>query len=162
MITLTDYCTTNSIRAVLGVSEEEIEDTVILDPVYAVTLQENLADVNSGIIAAFVAIPGSPTAGELRFKELVQTYAAYQVAQILLTSVKMFAPQTITDSKAQTSRVNDPYADLRGEILGSLDYFIPRVRSAYSTLYPVASVATNTARVFALNAGIAFDPVTGV
>jgi hypothetical protein len=162
MITLTDYCTTDSIRAVLGVSTEEIEDATILAPIYAVQLQEKLADINPGIVAAFAALPGSPSADQLRFKELVQSCAAYQVAQFLLTSVRMFAPQTVMDSKSQMSRVTDPYADLRGEILGTLDYLIPRVRSVYTILFPTASVATSVARIFAINSGIAFDPVTGV
>ncbi len=161
MINLADYCTPDSIRAALGVSVEELPDTVVTQPIYTVTLAEALLDIEPDLIAAYNALlpPHDPAANEARFMGIVQTYATYNIAQQMLSAVPMFAPQTIADSKAQMVRNDDASKNLAADILGSLNYLRERILKTYAILFPDQPVAATTARIFGGSVGIAFDPV---
>lgn len=162
MLTLTTFCTPASVRAILGVSDDELEDFTILDPIYAVQLGERLTDINASITSVFLGLTAPANPNQERFVDLVGTFAAYVVAQQLAGSVKMFAPQSITDSKSGAVRISDPYSDLRVSILGTLTYLTERILKTYALLYPAISVPALTQRVFAASVGIAKDPVTNV
>ena len=161
-MTITTYCTADSVRAVLGVSDEEIPDTVILDPIYSLALDERLIDIDSGLAPFYATLPTTGgTQAQVRFLNLVNTYSAYIVAQQLLNSVKMFAPQIITDSKSTMTRNIDAYADLRTNVIGSINYLYTRITSAYTLLNPSGSTPQVTPRIFAVSVG-GYDPVTDV
>ena len=157
---ITTYCTTDSVRAVLGVSVDEIEDVTVLDPIYSLALSERFTDIDAGLEPFYATIPlTGQTAAQTRFVNLVNTYAAYVVAQQLLNSVPMFAPQTITDSKASMIRAQDAYDDLRANVLGSINYIFTRIATTYKALNPSGTVPVYNGRIFAVTAG-GYDPVT--
>jgi hypothetical protein len=163
MAILTDYTTPDTVRAILGVSLLEIADAIVLNPVYAVMMTERIADLDPGLDAEFKELPADPaarTTNQQRFSDLMQTIVAYFLAQQLMKSVKMFAPQLIQDNKTQMARVADPYADLRDSVVGTLSYLSERTLAVYQLLNPTLPVILPQKRVFAVNSPIGFDPVT--
>ena len=160
---ITSYTTCQSVRAVLGVSEPEITDVVLEDPIYEVVLKEDLRTLNTGLRADFLALlpPVTPTDDQERFIELVQTYSAYQVARQLLGALAMFAPKTIKDSRTEVDRVTDPYAHTREAVANSLVYLKGKLLEAYAVIEPTAPAPTVARRTLVVNAGLGLNPVTG-
>ncbi len=160
---LTDVTTTNEVRAVLGVSAKEIRDAVLLQPIYAVRLSEDLYALDDGLLIAYTAaaVASPQSALQLRFTTLVETYCAYRVAEYCLGAVAMFAPKEIKDSRTEVIRVNDPYAKLRGDIEATLLSLQALVMDVYASVDPTVVVATVTARTMVVAAGLGTDPITG-
>ncbi len=163
-MSITTYTTTNSVRAVLGVSEPEIPDTVLVDPIYEVVLKEHLRGLSTTIRAAFLAAVAdlSPTADETRFVELMQTYAAYQVASQLLGSLPLFAPKLIEDASSKMDRITDPFASLRESLAASLAWLRGVLLEAYEVLVPAEPAPSAVARTLVVNVPLGTNPITGV
>ena len=163
-MSITTYTTTNSVRAVLGVSEPEIPDTVLVDPIYEVVLKEHLRGLSTTIRAAFITLVAdlTPTDDEARFVELMQTYAAYQVASQLLGSLPLFAPKLIEDASSKADRITDPFAALRESLAASLAWLRGVLLAAYETLEPDEPAPSSVARVLVVNVPLSVNPITGV
>ena len=161
---IVDYTSYDAVRAVLGVSSEEIDDDVINLPLYEVMLSEDLLDLSGSIQTDFITVRdipvGTQTDIEKRFVRVMQTYASYQVASTLLGSVALFAPKDITDSKASVTRVNDPFKTLKEDVLASLVYIRTRLLTAYDAYSPTYAAPTAVTRTFITSTGLAIDPVT--
>lgn len=161
---ITDFTTTNSVRAVLGVSHKEIQDVVLLNPIYDLQLTEALfqlnADMQSDFETAFAIPEADRTSTQERFVGLVQLYAAYFVADLCLGAVEMFAPITIKDSKSELTR-NDPYKTLRIDVPRSLAIIKISLMSVYALINPVALAPTAVQRISVLASPLATNPVTG-
>lgn len=161
---ITDYTSYDAVRAVLGVSNEEIDDDVINLPLYETLLSEDLLDLSATIQADFATVRdiavGTQTAIEKRFVRVLQTYASYQVASTLLGSVALFAPKDVTDGKAATARVADPFKTLKEDVLASLVYIRTRLLTAYDAYSPSYSAPATVTRTFIVSTGLAIDPVT--
>lgn len=159
----TNLCSTSSVRAVLGVSEAELRDDVLLQPIYVTRLKEHLFGLNESMIDDFgVAAVASPqTREQTRFVDLLQTYAAYRMAHHLLGAVAMFAPKTIQDSKTQVERVDDPFSRLKQDILDSLPYLKVQLLTAYSKINTSVSAPTAPSRIRVLVSTPSNNPVTG-
>lgn len=162
-MSITDYTTCTAIRAVLGVSEDEIDNSVILLPIYEVMLQEDLLDMSATLQTDYMAasVLVNPTAVDLRFIRIFQTYAAYQVAYTLLGSAQMFAPLDIKDGKAGVIRVADPFKPLEEMIIKSLSYIRIRLLAAYQAYNPAVLAPNAISRVMLTGAVLGVDPVTG-
>lgn len=160
---LTDFTTYAEVRAVLGVSEPEITDTVLALPMYEVLLTEDLRELNEDLEADFLAADAlpSPTADQARFVYLVETYCGHKIGSLLIGSLPMFAPRVITDSSSGFERMADPYQNMRQAITDTLAYLRVRVLEAYATLTPAAPAPIPTVRVLVANVGLGTDPVTG-
>lgn len=161
---ITDYTSYDAVRAVLGVSSEEIEDSVINLPMYETLLAEDLLDLSSSIQADFITTrdiaAATQTAIEKRFVKIMQTYASYQVASTLLGSVAMFAPKDVTDGKASMARVSDPFKTLKADVMASLVYIRTRLLTAYEAYSGSYTVPVAVSRVFISSTGLSIDPVT--
>lgn len=159
----TDLTSTASVRAVLGISEMELRDEVLLNPVYSVLLTEELGDIHSGLFADFViAAAADPrTALQQRFVDLAQTFAAYHIANQCLGAVAMFAPKVIKDSRSELQRNEDPYKLLRVDVPAWLVRLRARLATVYAEVNPDATVATATPRVNLLASPLSINPVTG-
>ena len=159
-----DFTSTASVRAVLGVSEKEIRDDVLLDPIYSVRLTEGLRDLNSQISAdylvAVAVVEAARTATQQRFVDLVQSYSAYYIANVCLGAVSMFAPTVIKDSRSELQRNDDPYKTLRTDVPASLAWIRSRLLAVYALINPSAAVVP-VARIMALASPLGASPVTG-
>jgi hypothetical protein len=155
--------TTDSVRAVLGVSAQELPDTVLTNSIYATQLREDMFDMHPQMTADFATLSAltDVTSDQERFLDLAQAYAAYNVAWQCLTSLPMFAPQTIKDEKSELTRNADFYAQLRTDVGAVLDKLGARLRRAYAAVNANAPAPVTVDRIFGLAVGLASDPVTG-
>lgn len=155
--------TTDSVRAVLGVSAQELPDAVLTNPIYATQLREDMLDMHAQMVADFATISAltNATSDQERFLDLAQAYAAYNVANQCLTGLPMFAPQTIKDEKSELTRNDDFYERLREDVGAVLAKLASRLRRAYAAVNVGAPVAAPVTPVFAAAVGLSADPVTG-
>jgi hypothetical protein len=159
----TDLTTSSAVRAVLGVSEQELPDDVLQEPIYTTLLTEDLRAIHPQIIADFatVAVIEVKTDDQERFFDLVQMYSAYHIAKRCLGAVGMFAPGIIKDARSELQRTGDPYKQLRADILATLPTLKVRMRGAYARINPAAVAPTPAERLRVLVA-TPVSPITGV
>ena len=115
MTTLTDFASYDEIRAVLGVSDEELEDGTLALPMYLKLLQMEFGDLNADLESKYLDVKAltNPTAKEQKLLDVVSVFSAYAIAFHLLTSMPLFAPKQITDGRASTDRIADPFEGVR-------------------------------------------------
>jgi hypothetical protein len=159
----TDITSTAEVRAVLGVSEKELRDDVLLLPLYSTRLTEALRDLHTQLLAdyASAAALDSRTDDQQRFVDLVQAYASHHIATQCLGALPMFAKQQVTDGKNALQRVADPYAQLRKDVPSVLYILKVRLRGAYAGINPDATPPLPAEQLAALAATRGTDPVTG-
>jgi hypothetical protein len=160
---MTDLVTTDSVRAALGVSAQELPDAVLTNSIYSTRLREDLRDLNTQIISDFAMISALTvrTADQDRFLDLMQAYAAYNVAQQCLGALPMFAPLTIKDEKAELTRNVNPYEQLGRDIGAVLSAMRSRLQKAYALINTAAQPPAAIVEVFGVAVGLSTDPVTG-
>lgn len=159
-----DLTSTAEVRAVLGVSEKELRDDVLLLPLYSTRLVGDIEALHAQMLADFVttAALATRTDDQQRFVDLLQAYAAYNVARQCLGAVAMFAPQLISAAaKSTAQRVADPYARLREDVPATMHILKTRLRSAYARLNPDATPPTAAERLYATAVTPAVNPITG-
>jgi hypothetical protein len=161
MLTLPDYTSYDEIRAVLGVSDEEIEDTTLALPIYAQKLEFEMEEISVNLqgfyTTALAAVP--PTAAQTKLLNTVQVFSAYAIAKHLLGSASLFAPRRIGDGRAETERVTDPFEALRQHVEAGYQYMKQKVIAALEGLGEQVGAATS--RTYAASAGLPVDNVTG-
>lgn len=159
---ITDYCTTDDVRSVLGTNDEEITDSVILSIGYSVNLQERLYDLSPTIEAYFETLTAiaTPTANQQRLIDLIKSFASYVTAQALIGTGPLAMPKSIEDSKAKMTRIDDPFKDVREAIAGMLAYLSTKILALYASLVPGGTVQATVTPVYFQAVGIATDPVT--
>lgn len=165
MSNLTDYMTLDEPRAVLGVSDEELEDVTLNLPLYVVQLEGLLEEVHPGLVGLYATVKASPTPSpaEQRFLQVTSVFSAYAIGQILLTSANLFAPKKIGDGRAETERVADPFEDVRDGVDATLITLRARLYAALRAIGEVVVVTpTYVARTLFVPAGLSVNPVTGI
>lgn len=157
---LLDYTSYDEIRALLGVSDEELEDETLALPVYYTGLLEDFATIDlrlQGIIDA-LPDPADQTPLQARVYRLSQLFSSYSVARQLCPALPMFAPRSVADGKASMSRFIDPYKDtIKGVESG---YSLNFDRLLQALLQLLAEDQQTVSRTFFLGVGLARDPVT--
>ena len=162
MADLTDFTTYDTVRAVLGVSDEDLEDTTLALPLYYQHLSldlDSIASTAKGIYETILLNP-TPTPLEEKYKDVMQLFSAYATAKNLLGSLALFAPKSISDGRASLDRFPDPmddlkegvetmYAKLRAKLLGLLDEMGTPIGASISRPY------------FGVSA-LGYDPVTNI
>lgn len=164
MAALTDLTTTASVRAVLGVSEKEIKDVVLLNPVYSTQLTEEIYRLDDGLMAAYAAARDATTRTEIeqRLYDLFQLYGAYFVAKICAAgAIDMFAPVTIKDARSELTRAQDPYSQLRFDLAASLPLIRNQLLAIYATINPDYTAPVRATRNLLVAAPLGLNPVTG-
>lgn len=158
-----------TIRAILGVSDDEVSDEVLNLPIYNLQAQEALTDVSETLQGSVQAAKGltPPTPKSTRLVKLAETYQAYATAKMLLTALPMFAPKRITDGRAEQERVQDPFKDVKeglGAALIDLRYKTKQAEAVFNAEQSgtTAPAATRTFYTLVSSAGLATDPVTNL
>ena len=159
---LLDYTDPITIRALLGVSDLEIEDSQLALPMYVLTIESGIDSLSTEVMPLFLTTTALTVQSPLqkRFCSSVKLYAGTLVALELLPTLPMAAPKRIMDEKASLERVNDPYALLVANMKATLDTLGNRILSSMATLDPTKAV-TRLRRTFAVSVGLVIDPVTG-
>jgi hypothetical protein len=158
--------TFEDIRAVLGVSPDELEDPTLSLDVYALNLEAEMRDLGPAFVSDFEAVqvkaPVDRTDAERWFLGMSKLFGTYAVAKHLLGSLPLFSPKEITDGKASISRyAANPYTDT----IKAVEAQYAQARSRATSAYDAVRVATSTARgalpVFMAAGPASYDPVTG-
>ena len=159
---LTDFASYDEIRAVLGVSDEELENGTLALPMYLKLLQMEFGDMEPTLEVQYLAAKSSasPTAEEQKLVDVVSVFSAYAISKNLLTSMPLFAPKRITDGRAETDRVTDPFEGVREGVNSTYQTLKARVLIALSNTGTPTTVATQ--RAYFAVAGLAINPITNV
>jgi len=158
---LTDYTTYNDIRAVLGVSEDDLTDTTLALQIYEDYLTQELEDIDITLPDTYTttAALATPTAAETRFVKACNLFATFSVAKTLTAALPLFAAKQITDGKAQVSRFDNPYKDAIKSINEQYETLKTRLIAALGAIGTTTTAAT-VQRYFAVISP-SVDPVTG-
>jgi hypothetical protein len=162
---LTSATTCEEVRSVLGVSSTELPDATLEQPIHDMHLVLALEDIVAEIPEYYMYTMNisAKNADQLRFVGLVSLFAPYSVAKRLLTSLPMFAVQTLTDGRASFSRQSGVgiYDSVREDVAAVLSDITIRLKASY---YKASGVVDSSiARVIpTLSVGAlrGIDPVT--
>lgn len=155
---LATYTTPDEIRAVLGVSDEELADAVILLPTYDKALRLDLYAVDSGLETLYTSKKGSALPADEMFLTLTDLFATYSVAKHLTESLPNFAPRTISDGKASMQRQLNPEELVIRAVREGYQKYRTQLLAAVASF--TATTISSAAPVFMVTArGV--DPVTG-
>ena len=161
---ITDYTTPSDIRAALGVSEDELEDTTISLEVYAVAVEADLRDLRVSFLTDYETVKAlpSPTDAQEWFLKVTQLFVTYSAARQLLSGLPLFAPKTITDGKASADRfATNPYADTIASVNEKYAAARARLVVALEAAVPAQTVTITSFRPLIAVAASQVDPVTG-
>lgn len=161
---LTDYTSYAEVRSVLGVEDDELTDGILSLDLYASGLLTELEEVDTGLPTDFATVaaidPASNrTAAQRRFYDATRNFATYGVAFQLSTSLPMFGPKEISDSKSLVSRFTDsPYKETNRMVKEKYDQWKARLEKAYSEFK--SADTTPTRRLYLVASTLSTDPVT--
>jgi hypothetical protein len=156
-----DYTTYDDIRAVLGVSEDDLEDETLALELYDNYLTMDLEEVNIDLPTTYdtVSIVATPTEAQARFLQATRLFATYSVAKQLSTSLPLFAAKQVTDSKAEMTRFDNPYKDVVSAIAKDYERLRNRLIQTLNSLGNETATATRRSLMSVVSPG--FDPITG-
>lgn len=162
---LTDYTTFDEVRALLGVSDEEIGDETLALPIWSTKLDFALEEISETLQETLENISSTPeanrTAAQKKLLKVGNLYAAYSVASDLLVSLPMFGFERVTDGKAEIQRF-DRWEDLRNGVAAGLQAMKVKLRLALATVDSAYNLPATIVPVRVVSTGLATDPVTGV
>ena len=161
ILTYTSY---DEVRAVLGVSTDELEDPTLALALYDYGLQAELNDISAALPADFATVAaitsGSRTTIEQWFLQTTKLFAAYAVAKQLGTGLPLFGPKDISDGKATVSRFADsPYKESLKRVEKEYNTMKVRLESAYAQYKSLSS--TTVVRSYMRASAPTIDAVTG-
>lgn len=162
---LIPYCTSQEVRAALGVTVSEISDQVLDLPVYEMGLRRELNRLSTSLPAAFssAAAQTNPTEAQRSFTDAVKLFSVYAVARQVGASLALAAPKALNDDKAGFARdANSPYKD----VLDRLEVLFQQARQDLLDAFATLNTGSTGTTVLALPAGLlvsgrSSDPVTG-
>lgn len=161
---LTQYTTYDSIRAVLGVTTDELEDGTLALELYwnqlAVELDDLSLNLQSDYTTVLALAEETRTDAQRRFYQATQLFAAYAVANMLGSGLPMFGPKDISDGKATVSRFADsPYKATLDRVQKDYNRMKGRLLAAHAGLN--SSSITTVSRTYMAVSVPTTDPVTG-
>lgn len=161
---LSAYTTSAEVRALLGVTSKELKDEQLALPMYRRLLSTELDELDPQLEADYEALANlpSPDATQEKFKDLVQLYSSYAIALHLVPSLEQFAPQKITDGRAEVQRSE---SDLKTLISG-LEYGEQRLRTKLLDVYKILNPGNNVETeilpfTMVIGSTLPVDPVVG-
>lgn len=162
---ISNYTTYDEIRAVLGVSEEEISNTDLALPVWGTALEMKFEEISDLILTTYDTVSNisesSRTPNQQKFYILTRFYAAYAVGEELLATQPMFSFKRVTDGKAEAERF-DKWEDVKSGVIKGASVAKKRLKLALGLLGVGYSAPSEVILVPIVSTGIATDPVTGV
>lgn len=159
---LTDYTSYADIRAVLGVSDDELSDETLGLSLYSDFLTQELEDVHVDLPGTYETIKAkaTPSLLETRFLRTCNLFATFAVAKQLTAALPLFAAKDVTDGKAAVGRFDNPYKDVIKSINEQYGTMRTRLVAALSSVG--TSGSASVAPVYFAVVSPATDPVTGM
>ena len=158
---ITEFTSYADVRAALGVSEDDLEDTTLGLNLYADMLEVEFEDVSATFMATYETAKGasSPTEAQARFLKATRLFATYAIAKHLTASLPLFAAKDVTDSKATVTRFDSPYRDTVKSVLDQYGRMRNRLATALAAL--AAPTTLSVAKTYFSVVSPATDPITG-
>jgi hypothetical protein len=159
---LTEFTTFNDIRAALGVTSDELQDTTLSLKLYEFGLTADLESVDLTLSEQYSTVSAlpSPSAAQTRFLEATQLFSTYSVARALLGSLPMFAFKEVTDGKAIDTRFAlDPYKETTKRVEAQFAQTQERLRATLAAL--TSTTVEVVRRSFLAVASPTRDPILG-
>lgn len=160
---LVDYTTFDEVRAVLGVSPEELEDSTLIKPIYETLLKIDLEDIDEDLISEYKTVKAvafaSRTAAQQRLHELTRLFSAIAVARQLLVSLPYFAEKRLQDGRAEKERIEDPFEKVRDGVEGQFNALRFRLSAALVAVAGGTALSRTSVTIMS-STGLATDPVT--
>jgi len=162
---LTTYTSYADVRAVLGVSDDDIEDATLALPTYDDMLRMEMDSLNVGIHPKFMEVslvdPSALTEAQSSFLRYFRLFCTYATARALASALPMFGPKSLGDGKVNVSRFSDsPYKVTVAKVEADFGRMSSLLSTAYATLGATSTISYS--RPWFANVGLDIDPVTGV
>lgn len=163
---ITDYTSYDEVRAVLGVDDDELDDTKLALGAYSSDLNFELNSFGTGFVTYLDAKLAEDyetlTEKEQLFVDSAKLFATYSVASNLSVNLPMFALKEQSDSKASQVRFNDSFKGVLANVSGRLEAYRNRLRDLFDELNPGVIVVTPaTLGIIFTSSTPTADPVTG-
>ena len=159
------YISYAEVRTIPGVSDEAVPDDELALPIWSMLLDDKLPAVSESVATNFDAIKLIPeadrTPAQKKFLATTSMYAAYAVAQELLTALPMFGFKSITAGKAEQERF-DRWEDVKAGVNKGANAMRVKLRLALAVVDPNYVLPTPVTLLGIVTTGIITDPVTGV
>lgn len=159
---LLDYTTYEDIRAALGVSNDELEDSTLSLEVYEGNLTLELEDVSLALQTEYATVAAltTRTDAQTRFYDAARLFSTYAVAKHASVTLPMFSPKDIGDGKALVSRWADsPYKTTIKEVEKMYDRLKNRLAQAFAAYQSTST--TSVVQTFMVVSSPSTNPVTG-
>jgi hypothetical protein len=158
---ITPYTSHDEVRAALGVTSDDLDDTTLDLPIYGNHLLMELEDVSLTLVSAYEAAYAAEPQSDLqvRLVAAVNMFATYSVAKHLSNSIPLFVAKQETDSKAGGTRFDTGYR----ETIASVAREYSRLRTYLETTLAAVGSSTSTSvrRNFFSVASPTSDPIAG-
>lgn len=165
MITLIDYITYAEVRTTVGLSTDELPDSILELPIYASALELELDSINltsdppgpGPLKTRYLQIENlsTMTAAEQKLYNLTRMFCAYSVAAEVATSLSMRSPKIISDSKVSLTRFS-PEATFR-DVIENLKSRLKSLKDSIESIN--SSSSANYTFIYAVKPS--YDPITG-
>lgn len=163
---LIDYTTYDQIRAVLSVTDEELEDVTLALPVFETNLTEQFAAAGAGLQTKYLELLASGvdnlTTNERRYCDIAQVFSTYGIAVQLLDSLPLLAVKSEQDARAQYERFEKPFERVDANVRSAFAVAKANLITVYNLITSTPLTVPTFTRSFTGSAGIAKDPVTNV
>lgn len=165
MTDITLYTSYDQVRAILGVSDDELSDDTLGLEVYGAALNIAMYELNPEFSNTFTTLEAttSKTAVQQLFLDYAKLFCTYAVAQQLCSALPMFALKEAGDSKTTAGRfATNPYEKTIKDIEGRLDAYKNKAIELFNQLNPTeASTSPSTPFTVMTKSTPTFNPVTG-
>lgn len=161
LLELTNY---DQVRSALGVNDKELQDETLGLELFSTGLLMDMDEVSFNVYPKYIEVEAKEattrSAAEQRFYLVARTFATYSVAKQCSTSLPLFSPKEVSDSKTLIGRfAASPYKDTIEQVATQFVVWRDRLIAAFNAADDNVAVATT--RIFMLTSGVVPDPVTG-
>lgn len=160
---LTYYTSYDQVRAVLSVTDDELEDGTLALPIFESNLKQQFADAGEGLHDLYLSLLSNPstwTATERRFVDIAQVFSTYGVAVQLLDSLPLLAVKSEQDARAQYERFEKPFERVDAAVRSAYQVSRSNLVKVFNLISNAPVTVSTYTRRFGGSAGIALDPVT--
>lgn len=159
---LPKYTSYDQVRAILSVSDEELEDATLALPNFEYQLYEQMLEVDPGIQDLYLTLLDTPNRNKQqeRFVRVAQVFSGYAVAVQLLDSLPLLAVMSEQDARAKYERFEKPFERVEAAVRTAFAVAKSRLIDAYEDADGTI-VSVGTPLVMTRGVDAAYNPVTG-
>jgi hypothetical protein len=141
---LAPYTTPQLVRAALGVEALEIDDATLNLATYSTPMMEALYEISDTLTTDYATAVAdtSPAALTSRFRDLVEAYSTYVVAELAIPSIPLFAPRKIQDDRTNMERIDNPFKELPFQLAKGKAFILSKLKVVYLQYNPDAVIIT--------------------